>query len=248
MTDSDNLLPIIEVQPSDLAPFALVVGDPRRATSAAELLTNTELVGDAREYKTFTGEYNGKRLTIASHGVGGAGASICFKELIQGGVKTIIRAGTCGAMRREIQDGDLVIGTGAIREDGTSEKLVPITYPAIADRHVVSALQAAAAARNFNRIHEGIILTQDYFYPGTLPPTQQYWIGANVNVAAVEMELATLLIVASMYNVRAGGIFTSDGNMAVEDDMDEYNPHRDVVKAGVQSMLRIALDALVSMD
>ena len=247
MSDSGNFLPLMEVQPSDLTPCALVVGDPRRATSAAELLTNSELVGDAREYKTFTGEYNGKRLTIASHGVGGAGASICFKELIQGGVKTIIRAGTCAAMKRGIEDGDLIIGTGAIREDGTSEKLVPITYPSIADRRVISALETAAAAQNFKRIHEGIILTQDYFYPGTLPPTQQYWIGADVNVTAVEMELATLLIVASMYGVRAGGIFTSDGNMAVEDDMDEYNPHRDVVRAGVQSMLRIALDALASM-
>jgi uridine phosphorylase len=237
----------MEVQSSDLAPCALVVGDPRRATSAAELLTSNELVGDAREYKTFTGEYNGKLLTIASHGIGGAGASICFRELIQGGVKTIIRAGTCAAMKRGIEDGDLIIGTGAIREDGTSERLVPLTYPAIADRYVISALESAAAAQNLDRIHEGIILTQDYFYPGTLPPTQRYWIGAEVNVAAVEMELATLLIVASMYGVRAGGIFTSDGNMVVEDDMDEYNPHRDVVRAGIQTMLRVALDALASM-
>ncbi|MEJ2487793.1 MAG: nucleoside phosphorylase [Anaerolineales bacterium] len=247
MSDPDELLPFLELRPFGLASCALVVGDPRRAESAAELLTDPKLVGDAREYKTFTGAYKGKRLTIASHGVGGAGASICFKELIQGGVKTIIRAGTCAGMRKGIEDGDLIIGTGAIREDGTSEKLVPITYPAVVDRHVITALEAAAAAQSIDRIHEGIILTQDYFYPGTLPPTQQFWIGADVNVAAVEMELATLLIVASLYGVRAGGIFTSDGNMAREDDMDKYNPHRDVVKAGVQSMLRVALDALASL-
>jgi uridine phosphorylase len=197
---------------------------------------------------SFTGEYKGKLVTIASHGVGGAGASICFEELIQGGVKTIIRAGTCGAMMKCIQDGDLIIGTGAIREDGTSDKLIPMEYPAISDRHVVSALVSAASAQEDSQIHEGIILTQGYFYPGTLNPTQQYWIRSKSNVAAVEMELATLLIIASIHGVRAGGIFTSDGNMTVEDDMNEYDPHRDVVREGVQSMIRVALEALTLLD
>ena len=82
---------------------------------AAELLTNAAEVGGFREYRTFTGEFAAKRVTIASHGIGGAGASLCFEELIQGGVKTIIRAGTCGAMRKGIKDGELIIGTGAIK-------------------------------------------------------------------------------------------------------------------------------------
>jgi uridine phosphorylase len=247
MTDPDKLLPILKTRPSDLASCALVVGDPKRAALAAELLTNAEEVGCNREYTTFTGEFAAKRVTISSHGVGGSGASICFEELIQGGVKTIIRAGTCGAMRQGIQDGELIIGTGAIREDGTSEKLVPIAYPAIADRHVISALGAAAAAQDDTRYHEGIILTQGYFYPGVLPSTLELWLGADVNVCAVEMELATLLIIAGMRGVRAGGIFTSDGNLTEEADMLAYNPHRNVVEEGVRSMLKIALDALARL-
>jgi len=246
MSDSDKTLPILKTRPSDLASHALVVGDPKRAAMAAKLLTNAEEVGCFREYRTFTGEFAEKHVTISSHGVGGAGASICFEELIQGGVKTIIRAGTCGAMRKGIKDGELIIGIGAIREDGTSEKLVPIPYPAIADRHVISALEAAASSQD-HRLHEGIILTHSHFYRGILPSTLDMWLEADVDVCAVEMELATLLVIAGMHGVQAGGIFTSDGNLTEEADPTEYDPHRNVVEEGVRAMLKIALDALARL-
>jgi uridine phosphorylase len=247
MTNPDKLLPILKTRSSDLASHALVVGDPERAALAAELLTNPKEVGYFREYRTFTGEFAAKRVTISSHGVGGAGASLCFEELIQGGVKTIIRAGTCGAMRKGIKDGELIVGIGAIREDGTSERLVPIAYPAIADRHVISALEAAAAAQGYTRYHEGIILTQGHLYHGILPSTLDMWLEADANVCAVEMELATLLIIAALHGARAGGIFTSDGNLTEEADPTEYDPHRSVVKQGVSTMLKIALDALARL-
>ncbi len=62
--------------------------------------------------RIFTGTYNGTPITICSHGVGSAGASVAFHELFVGGVKTIMRAGTCGAMQKSIKDGDVIIATG----------------------------------------------------------------------------------------------------------------------------------------
>lgn len=73
------------------------------------------------------------------------------------------------------------------------------------------------------------------------------WLEADANVCAVEMELATLLIIAALHGARAGGIFTSDGNMTEEADMTEYDPHRSVVEDGVSTMLKIALDALARL-
>jgi uridine phosphorylase len=243
----DKLLPILKVKASELAPYALVLGDPERAAAAAEYLDDAQELGFFREYRTFVGTYQGVRVTISSHGVGAAGASICFDELIQAGVQTIIRAGTCGAMAPGIEDGELIIGTGAIREDGASEKLVPIEYPALADRHVVAALELAATQANHLPIHAGVVLTQGHFYSGILPNSVPMWLEAGMGIRAVEMELATLLVIASMYDVRAGGIFTSDGNMTQEADPTEYDPHRTVVKDGVEKMLQISLAALASL-
>jgi uridine phosphorylase len=240
-------LPILKVKIFDLTPLALVVGDPIRAAAAAEFLEDVKEVGNFREYRTFTGTYSGVPITISSHGVGAAGASICFEELIQGGVTTIIRAGTCGAMVAGIKDGETIIGTGAIRDDGASDKLLPLEYPAIADRHVVAALEEATAERSSSPVHTGIILTQSYFYDGVLPSSVSFWLKNNLNVYAVEMEFATLLIIASLRGVRGGGIFTSDGNMTEEADPKTYDPHRTVVKKGTENMIQIGLDALKNL-
>jgi uridine phosphorylase len=247
MNSNDKILPLLNVNAADLAPSALVVGDQQRAAAATEYLDDVKELGFFREYRTFTGNYAGVPITISSHGVGAAGASVCFDELMQGGVKTIVRAGTCGAMRPEINDGELIIGTGAIRDDGASERLVPIAYPAIADRHVVAALEDAARKAGCAHIHTGILLTQGYFYSGILPHTAETWLKAKMDVSAAEMEFATLLVIASMYGVRAGGIFASDGNLTREVDPLAYDPHRSAVREGVDQMLRIALEALARM-
>jgi uridine phosphorylase len=245
MTVKNVLLPVMKVLSGDLARRALVVGDPQRAGEAARLLEEARLVGSNREYVTYTGKYAGEALTVCSHGVGAAGASVCFTELLQGGVEVIIRAGTCGALKAEIEDGSLVIGTAAIREDGTSDQLVPLAYPAFAEAGVVQALEKAASAQG--KAYLGVILTQAHLYPGLLPSTIDLWCKAGA--AAVEMEYAALLVIASLHSARAGGIFTSDGNLVRKQaalSTDNYNPHREVVAQGVQRMLRIALDALVN--
>ena len=247
--NTDDRLPILRVSPSQLAPRTLVVGDPQRAVQAAQLLDNHEQIGNNREYLTFTGAYAGVQLTIASHGIGGPAASVCFTELFQGGVQTIIRAGTCGALVESIEDGQLILATGAIREDGTSHSLVPLAYPAIADRHVVQALEESADARGHDTLPTGVVLTQSYLYPGVLPSTTDLWM--QTGAVCVEMELATLLVMAGLNGVRAGGIFTSDGNLARRNNPDAdpntYNPNREVVTQGVQTMLKIAIDALTRL-
>jgi uridine phosphorylase len=240
-------LAILRVTPSQLAPRALVVGDRDRAFQAAQLLSDPDEIGHNREYRTFTGTYAGTPLTICSHGIGGPAASVCFQELFQGGVQTIIRAGTCGALVETIEDGQLVLATGAIREDGTSTSLVPLAYPAIADRHVIQALEESATDLGYTPLHTGIALTQAYLYPGDLLPiTTDLWMKAGA--VCVEMELATLLVMAGLQGVRAGGIFTSDGNLARIEapdlDTSSYDPHRDIVTRGMQTMLTIALEAL----
>jgi len=248
MKKSTEVLPILKVNPADIAERALVVGDPFRAAEAAQLLDNAIELGFFREYRTFAGEYKGKPITIVSHGVGAAGASICFEELAQAGVKTIIRAGTCGAMKAGIKDGEFIIGTGAIREDGVSERLLPLSYPAIADRHVTAALIAAAQDQGYADPHEGIVLTRGYFYDGLLPNKVGFWLEAGANVVAVEMEFAILLTIASIRGMRAGGLFTSDGNKTEESDPLTYDPHRTVVKEGVANMIKVALDALTRIN
>lgn len=242
-----EILPVLRVPCAALASKVLVVGDAQRAEQAAQRLVGATLVGSNREYVTYTGQFQEQKLAICSHGVGAAGASVCFAELLQAGVRVILRAGTCGALQAEIEDGSLILGLAAVREDGASDQLIPLAYPAYADPGVVHALQQAAA-ENRAAIYRGVVLTQAHLYPGLLPSTIGLWQQAGA--VAVEMEFAVLLVMAHLQGARAGGIFVSDGNLARQQaalSPQTYDPHRAVVAEGVDRMLHVALEALARL-
>jgi uridine phosphorylase len=250
MTDSyrDKKLPSIDVYPRDLSPHALVVGDPHRVRDVASLMSNVKEIGNNREFLTLTGDYGGQRLTVASHGVGAGGANVCFMELLRGGVKVIMRGGTCGGMAEDVQDGDFVIATGAVREDAATERLMPLAYPAVADRHVVAALIEAARRNGVARPHVGLAVTVANLYATPIMPGD-FLKYAGYGVLAVEMELAALLVLAAMNGAWAGGILTSDGNVVRKKgtEIESYDPHREVVEQGKRAMLKVALDALAAL-
>src|SRR5690606_6414193 len=129
---------------SDLADRALVVGDPARAARVAERLDDARQLSANREYRVYAGTHRGVPVTVASHGVGAAGAAVCFEELARGGVTRIIRSGTAGGMQPNVVDGAIVVATGAVRADGVSHQLVPTEFPALATPELTIALKRAA--------------------------------------------------------------------------------------------------------
>lgn len=230
-----------------VATHALVLGDSKRATDAAALLTDSSLIWEQREFKAYTGTRDGKKITICSHGVGASCAAIIFEKLFHAGVRTVIRAGTCGAMVAGVPDGALIIGTGAIRSDGLTQAMVPMEYPAIADRRVVKALEDSAAELGFKDIPVGVILTDGIYYPYPYIESRlDMW--PKLGAVAIEMEFATLLIQAAIHGAKAGGIFTSDGNVIEEPDPWAVDADREVVRNGISNMLQVAISALVNLD
>lgn len=240
--------PHLRLEPSDISPFVLTCGDPDRAKEISEYLTDARQVGASREYHSYTGVYQGLGITAISHGVGGAGAAICFEELARLGAHTIIRVGTCGSYLSEIRSGDLVIGTAATREDGTSNILVDPAFPAVCDLDVTNALRDAARARANVKFALGVLRSDAAFYHGLTPNPHRYW--ADAGAVGIEMELATLLIIASLKKIRAGGIFAADGNpnQDTSENMSDYDPHRDVVTQAKGKMIEIALEALIKLS
>ena len=236
-------LPILRVRPEEISSKVLVVGDPARAEAAAGLLDHVDQVGTNREYVTYSGVSGDKRITICSHGVGSAGAGVCFEELARAGARVILRAGTCGAVQDEIQDGELIVPSGAIRDDGLTPRLVPDGYPAVAHHELVSALETAVAASGSDP-RTGLVLSSDLFYPSAaLGIDWQPW--KRSNVLAVEMELAPLFVIASLHGIKAGGILAVDGNPTLAaQDMSEYDPYRAVVQEATGKMLEIAIEVL----
>jgi uridine phosphorylase len=242
--DPDTRMPLLNVRAGDVPSRILVVGDPNRATRVSQRLDGGEELSRNREYVLYHGRHRGELIGVVSHGVGAAGAAVCFEELCRSGVQRIVRAGTTGGLQPDIDDGDLVIATGAVRDDGLTARLVPLGYPAIADAEIVLALRAAARQHDA-RFFEGVVLTSDLFYPHpVLGDDLAMW--ARAGCVAVEMECSALFVTAALHGVAAGAILTVDGNplRSQDSDMSGYDPHRPVVDAAIDTTLDIALDVV----
>lgn len=235
-----ELLPILNIPPNSLPPDVLVCGDPFRAELIANMLYNAKEVAWNREYRIFTGSSAGAPLAVCSHGVGTAGAAVAFEMLIKAGARRLIRIGTAGSLNLNITDGSIVIATSAVREEGLTRQLVPLSFPAVADMGITAALKQAGSEQSM-RIYSGIVLTLDAFFPGLLDLPNN--LMAKANAIAVEMECAALFVIASLRGVQAGAILAIDG-MAVDFDADAYNPHRDLVARAIEAEARIAIRAV----
>jgi len=236
-------LPILQVNSEDLPPYAIVCGDPRRAEAISTKLTNATELAFAREYRTFVGEYNGVKLAVVSHGVGSAGAAVCFEELIRGGVTTLIRVGTAGSYSADHPAGSLIVSTAAVRAEGLTKQLVPDGFPAVADSAIVDAL-FETAKESEGIVKKGITVTLDVFFNGVVEVPHKQFKAAGA--LAVEMEIAALYIVATLRGARAGAILALDG-YADSDLAADYDPHTDVVANAVEREIVTALGAIVKL-
>ena len=110
----------IGVGPGDVGEYVILPGDPKRCAKIAAYFEDARLVGDSREYVTYTGTLDGVPVSVTSTGIGGPSASIAMEELTVCGAHTFLRVGTCGGIDTDVVGGDLVVATGAIRFEGTS--------------------------------------------------------------------------------------------------------------------------------
>ena len=204
----------IGVGPDDIGKYVILPGDPKRCAKIAAHFENAKLVGDSREYITYTGYLNGVKVSVTSTGIGGPSASIAMEELVACGAHTFIRVGTCGGMDPKIMGGDIVIAQAAVRAEGTSKEYAPIEYPAVATFEVIEALKNASDKLNHTS-HVGVVQCKDAFYgqhrPETLPNHAELlnkWDAwCRMGCLASEMESAALFIVASYLHVRVGSCF-----------------------------------------
>ncbi|MDR2599363.1 MAG: uridine phosphorylase [Oscillospiraceae bacterium] len=193
------------------AKYVLLPGDPGRVESIAIHLDNPLFYCQNREYTTWIGELCGEPVMVMSTGMGGPSTAIAVEELHKLGIHTFIRMGTCGGIAHQVKGGDIVIATGAIRQDGTSKEYVPIEFPAVANIDVTNSL--IQAAKNLNaEYHAGIVQCKDSFYgqhsPDRMPigyELKDKWEAwKKSGTLASEMESATLYIVSQILGARAG--------------------------------------------
>ena len=105
----------IEANNGDFAKTVLMPGDPLRAKYIADnFLDDVKCVTRVRNMFGYTGTYKGKPVSVMGSGMGIPSISIYATELYKDyGVESIIRIGSCGAVRDDIKVRDIIVGMSA---------------------------------------------------------------------------------------------------------------------------------------
>jgi uridine phosphorylase len=220
MLNKQNKQYHVDLAKGDIGRYVFLPGDPGRVELIASLFDESWKVAENREYITYTGYVDGIKVSVCSTGIGSPSTAIAVEELSRVGADTFIRIGTAGPIQDYIQPGEVVIGTAAIRDEGTSRQYMPMEFPAVADLNVSMAL-CQAAMNLGKKYHTGVIQSKDSFYgevePETMPLANTLKERWNCWVAggalASEMEAAALYIVSSIRKLRAGCLLNMSGSM-----------------------------------
>ena len=110
------------------------------------------------------GALDGKRITVGNGGRYAPDTAITTEILCGGGANNLIRVGSCGSLQENVQIGDLVIVTGALRGEGTSRYYVPENFSTVARSEIINALKRATDS------FKGASITS----AGSSPPTRYF--------------------------------------------------------------------------
>jgi uridine phosphorylase len=241
----------IDLAPGEVAPYILLVGDPARAGVVKEFFDKGSIVATRsnREFISYTGTFQNLPVTVLATGIGSSNIEIALIELSRVvEPSAIIRVGTCGALHSNIDLGDPVISSGAVRLEDTSLYFVEPNYPSFAHHEVILAL--IEGSKNV-KYHVGITAAASGFYgaqgrevPGF--PIRDTQIPNNLakrNVINFEMESSTIFTLSSIKGWRSGTICTVYANRP----NGTFIADKDKTKA-VDTVVKIALDACLNIE
>jgi uridine phosphorylase len=199
--------------------IALLSGDPARSELiATERLSGSRALSRHRGLDAFAARLpGGAPVVCATSGMGAPSTSIVVNELVQVGIRTILRVGTSGSIQERVDIGSVVIGSGALTNQGASADIAPPGFPAVADPFLVVALARAAAELGVDH-HVGVMASTDTFYEGqerTASSANPHLLRRlrgmideyrDLGVLNFEMEAGTLFTMGAVYGFSAGAV------------------------------------------
>ena len=237
--------PHINAAASDFADYVLMPGDPYRSKLIAEnYLTSARLVNDVRGVKGYTGLYKGVPVSVMASGMGMPSIGIYSYELFNFfDVSGIIRVGSAGSYREDVNVRDLIIAQGACTDSAYVNQFnLNGNFSPIADFELLEKC-VNITRKTEVRYHVGNILSTDAFY-GDLDSLPDYKkpinIWSKMGVLGVEMEAAALYMNAARAGKKALCICTVSDSLVTGEALsaeDRQNTFDDMIKIALETAI-----------
>ena len=203
-----ELLYSLQFKPGDFGEIALISGQQHRAQLCLQKLENPVKNFTFLAYTFWTGTYQGKKVTVGNGGFYAPDSALAAELLCAAGVKSIVRLGSCGALKKEINIGDYVLVSDVLRGEGTTRYYVDDDYVPKVDSGINQALEAAFAKAG--KVHKGGIWSTDAIFRETKEIVNPY---IEKGAIAVDMVTSPLVTVANLNKVKVGAICAVSDNL-----------------------------------
>jgi len=204
-----DLLALVQVEPGSLGKYAIIPGPITRVEPITKKLSDPLKDFSFQGIEMFTGRLDDILVTTANSGMYAPPGAIVSEMVAAGGSEYLIRPGSCGALKEDINIGDLIIVTGCVRGDGTTPYYVPDNFSTVADFGVTQALIDACKKLGAT-YHVGTVWSTDALLRESKELIDQM---CELNVIGVDMVTSSLLTVSQLKGVKAGGVLAVSDNL-----------------------------------
>ncbi|MCF7873942.1 MAG: hypothetical protein K9L84_03040 [Candidatus Omnitrophica bacterium] len=204
----EDLLDSLQFRKGDFGKIALVSGQKQRAQLCLKHLENPVKNFTFLGYTFWTGNYKNKKVTVGNGGFYAPDSAFITELLAVGGVDTLIRLGSCGALREDIGVGDYILVDQAIRGDGATKYYVDDDFIPKADKTISSAIKEIASESC--PVHQGSVWTTDALFKETKGIVNSY---IEKGAIGVDMVTSPFLTLANLYQKKTAAILSVSDNL-----------------------------------
>ncbi len=153
----------------ELGRYVLLPGSDGRAEELSAYFDDVKVLESPRRHNLYLGTMTveGQSIDVAAvaSGMGCPSLDIIVNELVALGVRRILRVGTAGALHPRVKVGELVVGTGGVRDEHTSSMYAPLEFPALAGLPWILAAQEVLRSNSpGTRVHFGVVHSKDSLF------------------------------------------------------------------------------------
>lgn len=201
-----GLLQQMQVKTQDFAKTVLVSGQLQRAKKCLEYLDKPVKNFSVFGYTFWTGAYKGYKVTVGNGGLYSPDTALVTELLCAAGIEFLIRLGSCGALKDNMQIGDIVIADFALRGDGVTNYYVSDDFIPQATKETTDKFYQKFSLNM--TVHRGSVWTTD----ALLRETPQI-INPVIKKGAIAVDMVTspFFTIASIYKKKcAASLVVSD--------------------------------------
>ncbi len=198
------------------------------------------LKGIEKRGETFHGHYGDVAISVVYTGLGSPATAVVLEALNKAGIRLVVRSDFAGAVKREVELGDVIVAERAFAGDGTSKHYVNENVVE-GSRDVTDTLINSALSKGW-RVHVGSIWTTDVLFR----EEEDLKKAVKAGCIGIDMETSAVFAVCSFYGIKSGAVMTvSDKPVEGKDIFDCIGGK---VINGLDNAVEIALDALSEIE